>query len=82
MQSKQTAIKYIWIDTCCIDKSDAREFQEAVSSMFRWYKGARVCYAYLSDVSKEEGGPLGYQNCEVKDKVVTRPRIGSFESSE
>lgn len=29
--------KYIWIDTCCIDKSDLSELSEAINSMFRWY---------------------------------------------
>ncbi|KAG7284567.1 hypothetical protein NEMBOFW57_010945 [Staphylotrichum longicolle] len=41
---------YIWIDTCCIDKSDITELSEAINSMFRWYEHAHVCYAYLSDV--------------------------------
>ncbi|KAI9687992.1 MAG: hypothetical protein M1820_010354 [Bogoriella megaspora] len=42
--------KYVWIDTCCIDKSSSSELQEAINSMFRWYQGADVCYAYLADV--------------------------------
>ncbi|KAJ4286000.1 hypothetical protein N0V88_008151 [Collariella sp. IMI 366227] len=42
--------QYIWIDTCCIDKSDITELSEAINSMFRWYEGAQICYAYLADV--------------------------------
>lgn len=41
---------YIWIDTCCIDKSDITELSEAINSMFRWYGSAGVCYAFLADV--------------------------------
>lgn len=41
---------YIWIDTCCIDKSSSAELSEAINSMFRWYREAGVCYAYLDDV--------------------------------
>lgn len=41
---------YIWIDTCCIDKSSSAELSEAINSMHSWYKGARRCYAYLADV--------------------------------
>ncbi|PPJ60919.1 hypothetical protein CBER1_06203 [Cercospora berteroae] len=41
---------YIWIDTCCIDKSSSAELQEAINSMFNWYAQAETCYAYLSDV--------------------------------
>lgn len=43
-------LHYIWIDTCCIDKSSSAELSEAINSMFRWYQGSTVCYAFLSDV--------------------------------
>ncbi|KAL2127420.1 hypothetical protein VTI74DRAFT_10763 [Chaetomium olivicolor] len=45
---------YIWIDTCCIDRSSSAELSEAVNSMFRWYRDAEVCYAFLSDVDADE----------------------------
>ncbi|KAI0184805.1 heterokaryon incompatibility protein-domain-containing protein [Xylaria flabelliformis] len=48
--SKNEGFKYSWIDSCCIDKSSSAELLEAINSMFRWYKNAAVCYAYLSDV--------------------------------
>ncbi len=41
---------YIWIDTCCIDKTSSAELSEAINSMYRWYQNASVCYAYLADV--------------------------------
>ncbi|KAK1832018.1 heterokaryon incompatibility protein-domain-containing protein [Podospora conica] len=43
--------RYIWIDTCCIDKTSSAELSEAINSMFRWYEEASVCYVYLSDLS-------------------------------
>jgi hypothetical protein len=43
-------IHYIWVDTCCIDKSSSAELSEAISSMSRWYADAKICYAYLADV--------------------------------
>jgi len=49
--------EYVWIDSCCIDKSSSAELSEAINSMFRWYENSQVCYAYLSDVlpgSKDE----------------------------
>lgn len=49
-QTKKDGIDYVWIDTCCIDKSSSAELSEAVNSMFKWYKGALRCYAYLFDV--------------------------------
>lgn len=41
--------KYVWIDTCCIDKTSSAELSEAINSMFRYYQSAGVCYVFLSD---------------------------------
>ena len=49
-QAKEDGYRYIWIDTCCIDKTNSVELHEAINSMFRWYMDASICYAYLSDV--------------------------------
>ena len=43
-------LQYAWVDTCCIDQSSSAELSEAINSMFRWYKNAVVCYAFLSDL--------------------------------
>ncbi|EKJ76898.1 hypothetical protein FPSE_02896 [Fusarium pseudograminearum CS3096] len=51
-QAKKDEIKYIWIDTCCIDKGSSTELEEAINSMFQWYRKASVCYTYMSDVPK------------------------------
>ena len=29
-------LDYIWIDTCCIDKSSSAELSEAINSMWNW----------------------------------------------
>ncbi|KAK4656868.1 HNWD NOD-like receptor pc15 [Podospora pseudocomata] len=50
-QAGRDGLKFFWIDTCCINKSDCDEFQEALNSMFRWYRNAAKCYVYLTDVS-------------------------------
>ncbi|KAI9773161.1 MAG: hypothetical protein M1840_008282 [Geoglossum simile] len=50
-QAKRDDLQYFWVDTCCIDKSNNVELQEAINSMFRWYQNAAKCYVYLSDVS-------------------------------
>ena len=47
--------QYIWIDTCCIDKSSSAELTEAINSMFNWYAQAQQCIAYLADVGKDIG---------------------------
>ena len=33
--------EYIWIDTCCIDKTSSAELSEAINSMYRWYQQVR-----------------------------------------
>lgn len=45
--------KYIWIDTCCINKESSSELSEAINSMYAWYQNSQVCYAYLVDVPDE-----------------------------
>jgi hypothetical protein len=49
-QAAKDGLSYFWIDTCCIDKSSSADLSEAINSMYFWYKNARVCYAFLSDV--------------------------------
>ncbi|KAL4893779.1 heterokaryon incompatibility protein-domain-containing protein [Aspergillus ambiguus] len=49
-QASSNGYEYIWIDTCCIDKSSSAELSEAINSMYVWYQNAAICYTYLSDV--------------------------------
>ena len=42
--------KYVWVDTCCINKQSSAELTEAINSMYQWYSASAVCYAFLSDV--------------------------------
>lgn len=53
-KARTEGYRYVWIDTCCIDKSSSAELSEAINSMFKWYHDAEVCYAYLSDISLPE----------------------------
>ncbi|KAI3324047.1 vegetative incompatibility protein HET-E-1 [Xylariaceae sp. AK1471] len=55
-QAVLDGLNHIWVDTCCIDKSNNTELSEAINSMFRWYQRAAKCYVYLSDVHKGEKG--------------------------
>ncbi|KAM0131620.1 hypothetical protein ACHAO1_007221 [Botrytis cinerea] len=58
-QAKRDGLQYFWVDTCCIDKSSSAELQEAINSMFRWYRNAARCYVYLSDVSTNGNNQAG-----------------------
>lgn len=50
-QAYNDGYAYLWIDTCCIDKSSSAELSEALNSMWTWYQNANICYAVLQDVS-------------------------------
>jgi hypothetical protein len=49
-QAKLDGLDYFWVDTCCIDKANSTELSKAINSMFRWYRNAKRCYVFLSDV--------------------------------
>ena len=42
--------KWLWVDTCCINKQSSAELSEAINSMYQWYKNSRICYVYLHDL--------------------------------
>lgn len=62
---------WIWIDTCCIDKSSSSELSEAINSMFKWYADAAVCFAYLVDVKTDFANPNDIQHLR-KSRWFTR----------
>ncbi|KAK0647983.1 heterokaryon incompatibility protein-domain-containing protein [Cercophora newfieldiana] len=53
-RARMERIKWLWVDTNCIDKSSSAELTEAINSMFDWYMRAEVCYAHLSDVPNKD----------------------------
>ncbi|KAF2181607.1 kinesin light chain 1 [Zopfia rhizophila CBS 207.26] len=53
-QAERDGLRYFWVDTCCINKADHIELQDAINSMFRWYQNATRCYVYLSDALATE----------------------------
>ncbi|KAJ8488926.1 hypothetical protein ONZ51_g3245 [Trametes cubensis] len=46
--------RWLWVDTCCIDKTSSAELSEAINSMYQWYQQSGVCYAFLHDVDDED----------------------------
>ncbi|KEZ45583.1 hypothetical protein SAPIO_CDS1921 [Scedosporium apiospermum] len=54
-QARRDGLQYLWVDTCCIDRSDPEELRGSINSMFQWYSDSAQCYVYLSDVSKPAG---------------------------
>ncbi|KAI3331609.1 HET-domain-containing protein [Xylariaceae sp. AK1471] len=48
--------EWIWIDTCCIDKSSSAELQEAINSMWQYYARSNICYAFMADIPNAQTG--------------------------
>ncbi len=49
-QARKPPIGWLWMDTCCIDKTSAVEETRSINAMFDWYGQAEVCITYLHDV--------------------------------
>ncbi len=54
--AREKGLDWAWVDTCCIDKNSSAELTEAINSMWQWYAGAEVCFAFLEDM---EDAPTG-----------------------
>ncbi|KAM4057050.1 ankyrin repeats (3 copies) domain-containing protein [Hirsutella rhossiliensis] len=53
IRARADGFDYLWVDTCCIDKTSSAELSEAINSMYLWYFKAETCYAHLADVQSE-----------------------------
>lgn len=58
LQALRDSLDYVWVDTCCIDKSSSAELSESINSMYNWYSNAEVCYVYLQDVESTHNGEI------------------------
>ena len=47
---RDAGLHWAWSDTCCINKADHFVLQEALVSMFKWYRGAAVTMVLLRGV--------------------------------
>jgi hypothetical protein len=54
-EARRNGLSYVWVDTCCIDRTSSAELEESINSMFRWYSEARECYAVLDDLEVLDG---------------------------
>lgn len=61
--ARERKLDYIWIDTCCIDKTSSAELSESINSMFKWYGAAKECYAFLPDTSRDLNNRALIKDC-------------------
>lgn len=94
-KAREDGFEWVWIDTCCIDKSSSAELSEAINSMFKWYHQSTVCYVYLQDVTtaaRLKSKHVQYQasfeqficdqNREVRRKYNERDKVFGFTADE
>ena len=55
LTSFRSGYLWAWSDTCCIDKESSAELQEAIGSMFSWYRLSALTMVHLADVSDTGG---------------------------
>ncbi|KAL5324627.1 hypothetical protein ACEPPN_009173 [Leptodophora sp. 'Broadleaf-Isolate-01'] len=55
-QAINDGYNWIWIDSCCIDRSSSSELQEAINSMWNYYAQSNICYVYMVDVPDRSAG--------------------------
>lgn len=53
-QARKSGLDYVWVDTCCIDKTSSAELSEAINSMFQWYRESSKCFVFMYDVDSTE----------------------------
>jgi hypothetical protein len=46
--------RYLWNDTCCINKGDSNELTESLAMMGEWYNNADFCLVHLDTPSSSE----------------------------
>jgi hypothetical protein len=47
--SSELGHKLAWVDTCCIDKTNATELSEAIHVMYKWYANSYLCIVNLAE---------------------------------
>jgi len=48
-KAKEHGCLLAWSDTCCINKESSSELDEAIRSMYRWYRDAHICIVRLAN---------------------------------
>jgi hypothetical protein len=55
--ARELGLKWMWIDSCCINKESSAELSESINSMFKWYRDSEICITYLQDVILSSPAP-------------------------
>ncbi|KAI5985755.1 heterokaryon incompatibility protein-domain-containing protein [Pisolithus albus] len=73
-QAKKDGYRWLWVDTCCIDKRSSAELTEAINSMYRWYRNSQVCYVWFG---RSNGWPEWFSRGWTLQELIA-PRDAEF----
>lgn len=67
--------RYLWNDTCCINKGDANELNESLAMMGQWYNNADFCLVHLDTKESTEW----VDTWDHLDKAAEKPNFCNFK---
>ncbi|KAI5984773.1 hypothetical protein EDC04DRAFT_2615580, partial [Pisolithus marmoratus] len=79
-QAKKDGYKWLWIDTCCIDKRSSSELSEAINAMYRWYQNAQpsLSNAILASLSNPMVGPEWFMRGWTLQELIAPRQVEFF----
>lgn len=77
--ARKESLQYVWIDTCCIDKTSSSELSEAINSMYRCHRASQ---GFFSPSLSFCGGSTILYSLDLDDGMKRRSNslLGQFAS--
>jgi len=75
---------WVWLDTCCIDKRNFTELNEAINAMYKWYQKASLCIAYLFDYAhghNELASSSWFTRCWTLQELIAPLRVEFYDQN-
>jgi len=75
---------WVWLDTCCIDKRNFTELNEAINAMYKWYQKASLCVAYLFDYvhgHDELANSSWFTRCWTLQELIAPRRVEFYDQN-
>ncbi|KAK1988043.1 hypothetical protein LZ30DRAFT_700659 [Colletotrichum cereale] len=84
----QNGLRFVWIDSICIDKRSSAEVSETINSLRKYFQAAALCLAYLFDLPCETARPreetwkqsLFWSRAWTLQEILLSPRIDFYDS--
>ena len=73
-QAAKHGYNYVWVDTCCIDKTSSAELSEAINSMYKWYEKSEICYAFLEDYDHSHNDNENFDKFSLENSTLAQCR--------